>query len=174
MTEATKPGAQSTGDRRSTGWKIPLAFCAVMLALVGATALWRQEKVDVIPIPAPLLAQAKAIRIDLDATEEGKEWKEIISTTAGAFATRAEKDGRITGLVRRATAAGRYDAACTAAVLMYNDHQRDGALIDVGRAALQSCDTLPWAVMAAGGMRTPPLLARLHEEIAATWESCKK
>ena len=163
------------GDKRSTGWKVPLLFCAGVLVIVGVTAFVRQEDMTKVPpLPAPLVEEAKAIHMNLDATEEGRAWKEQISSTAGSFATRAERDVKLTVLIRTAAKAQRFDAACTAAVLMYNDHQRNGVLMDVAHQAMNDCATLPWAVMAAGGMRSQDMLTRLHEDITGRWESCRK
>lgn len=164
---------RSMSDKRATGWKIPLLFCGVVLALMAITSLLRQEKVDMTPIPALLLEEAKAIHMNLEATEEGKAWKERISSTAGAFATRADKDVRLTALIHDAAEKRRFDAACTASVLMYNDHQRDAVLLNVGQTALAQCDDLPWAVMASGGMKDPKTLAGLHEDIVRRWEACR-
>lgn len=161
-------------DKRATGWKIPLLFCGIVLAAVVITSHLRQEKVDMAPIPAPLLEQTKAIHMNLEGDEDGKGWKELISKTAGAFVTRADKDVRLSILIRDAAKLQRFDAACTAAVLMYNDHQRDAVLLDVGKAALQDCGNLPWAVMASGGMKDPKILSSLHGEVTARWEACSK
>lgn len=161
-------------DKRATGWKIPLLFCGVVVAVVVVTSLLRQEKVDMTPIPAPLLEQAKAIHMNLEGDEDGKGWKELISKTAGAFATRADKDVRLTIVIKDAAKLHRFDAACTASVLMYNDHQRDAVLLEVGQTALQDCANLPWAVMASGGMKDPKTLAALHSEITTRWESCSR
>lgn len=161
-------------DGRATGWKIPLLFCAVILGAVSITVVLRQEKVDVAPIPAALLQEAKAIHMNLDGNEDGKTWKERISSTAGAFATRAEKDIRLTALIRDAAEKRRFDAACTASVLMYNDHQRDAVLLEVSNAALQECKDLPWAVMASGGMTSAATLSALNKDITVRWEECAK
>lgn len=161
-------------DTRATGWKVPLFFCAGMLCIVGITALLRHQNIDVPEVVEPLMQEARAIHMNLDADEESRAWKEDISAVAGAFATRADKDMRIAALVRRATQAKRYDAACTAAVLMYNDHARDAALREVGQGALEECATLPWTVMAAKGVRDAATQAELHLLVNARWKECGK
>lgn len=159
-------------DARTTGWKIPLIFCAVVLGVVAITALLRWERVDAPPLPDALLAQAQAIVIQLDNDEEGRKWKADISAVAGGFTTRAEKDQRIMALVRLTLEHKRYDAACTAAVLMYNNHQRDAAFQEIGDVALQECATLPWGVMAAKGMHFPKAQAEMQTLLIQRWQEC--
>lgn len=161
-------------DARSTGWKIPLLFCAIVAIAVGVTAYARTDHTPVPELPAPLFAQAQAIMIDLNQTSEGRAWKEQISATAGGFVTRADKDIKITVLVNSALEQQHFDAACTAAVLMYNDFKRDEVLTTIARAALTQCSTLPWAVMAAKGMKNKKQMAGTHSLLIEEWQRCQK
>lgn len=161
-------------DKRATGWKIPLLFCAVMLAAVALTAQLRKDDSPVPDVPAPLLEQAKAIVIDLSQSPEGQAWKEQISATAGGFVTRADKDVKIGILVRNALEQGHFDAACTAAVLMYNDHKRDEHLVLIADKALTQCENLPWGVMAAKGMTSTQQMAKTHLLLTEEWQRCQR
>lgn len=160
-------------DARATGWKIPLLFCIIMVAVVGLTAFLRTDNTPVPELPAPLFEQARAITIDLGQSPEGRAWKERISATAGGFVTRADKDIKITYLVHSAVEQQHFDAACTAAVLMYNDHKRDEALIHIAQSAMTQCATLPWAVMAAKGMKDKQNIITVHEHVSAEWQRCQ-
>lgn len=161
-------------DTRKTGWKIPLLFCGGMALLVGLTALWRMDTSPVPELPPPLLEQAKSIVIDLNQSPEGRAWKERISATAGGFITRADKDAKITLMVRDAAELHHYDAACTAAVLMYNDHQRDTVLVEIAQSAAQNCDSLPWGAMAAKGMKNKKQIAQTHVLLTEEWQRCQR
>lgn len=166
--------AAVASDKRATGWKIPLLFCAAMLAAVALTAQLRKDDSPVPDVPAPLLEQARAIVIDLNQTPEGHAWKELISATAGGFIPRADKDIKIGNLVRNALEQGHFDAACTAAVLMYNDHKRDEHLVLIAQKALSQCDSLPWGVMAAKGMTNTQQTAKTHLLLTEEWQRCQK
>lgn len=161
-------------DARATGWKIPLLFCAVVGLLVGLTALWRVDTSPVPELPPPLLEQARGIVIDLNQSPEGRIWKEQISATAGGFVTRADKDTKITQMVRTAAEQRHFDAACTAAVLMYNDHQRDAVLAQLAQSAAQNCDSLPWGAMAAKGMKDKKQIISTHLMLIEEWQRCQR
>lgn len=162
-----------SADNRATGWKIPMAFCAVVAIAVGVTAYLRTDNTPIPPLPEPLMAQAQVITIDLNVTPEGRKWKEQISGTAGGFFTRAEKDIKIKTLVQTAIAEAHYDAACTAAVLMYNDYARDEVMITIADAAMAQCDTLPWAVLAAKGMKNKKNTVKTHTRLTEEWQRCQ-
>lgn len=72
-------------DNKATGWKIPLLFCGVVLAIVCIVSVFRGGKAAPPAVPAPLLRQAEAITIDLDADAEGKAWKARIASAASGF-----------------------------------------------------------------------------------------
>lgn len=160
-------------DNRATGWKIPMAFCTVVAIAVGVTAYLRTDNTPIPPLPAPLMAQAQVITIDLNATPEGRKWKEQISGTAGGFFTRAEKDNKIKALVQNAIVETHYDAACTAAVLMYNDYARDEVMLTIAESAMAQCDTLPWAVLAAKGMKDKKTTILTHTRLTEEWQRCQ-
>lgn len=161
-------------DKRATGWKIPLLFCAIVGIAVGTIAYLRTDNTPIPPLPAPLYAEAQDIIIDLNLSPEGRKWKEQISATAGGFLTRADKDVKIEALVLTAVEQKHYDAACTAAVLMYNDFKRDGVLIAIAESAMRQCDTLPWGVLAAKGMKDKKNTAQTHIRLTEEWRRCQK
>lgn len=162
-------------DNRATGWKIPLLFCTVVVCIVGLAALLRPtpEEVHVPPVPEALLAQAKAIIIDLNAAPDGAQWKQRITTAGSGFISHADKDIRLEYVIRDAVAQARFDAACTASVLVYDNSKRDGLLEDIARTAAADCPTLPWGVMAAHGMRDPLVRSRTHEMLTKRWNVCE-
>lgn len=161
-------------DTRATGWKIPLIFCGVVLGIVGLFSLLRTEPAVQVPeVPAPLLAQARAIVIDLNTAPEGSLWKERITAAGSGFASHADKDTKLAFVIRDAVARQRFDAACTAAVLVYDTPKRDAVLEETAQAAAGDCSTLPWGVMAAHGMRDPFVQARTHEMLTERWNACR-
>ena len=161
-------------DKRATGWKIPLIFCGVVLCIVALFSLLRTEPVVQVPeVPAPLLAQAKAIVIDLNTVPEGPLWKERITAAGSGFASHADKDAKLAFVIRGALEQQRFDAACTAAVLVYDNHKRDAVLEETAQAAARDCAMLPWGVMAAHGMRDPAVQARTHEMLTERWNVCR-
>lgn len=161
-------------DARATGWKIPLLFCAVIALIVGGIAYMRSDNTVIPPLPAPLYAEAQKIVIDLNLSPEGRTWKELISGTAGGFFTRADKDIKIAALVLSATEQKHYDAACTAAVLMYNDFKRDEVLLAIAQSTMNNCASLPWGVLAAKGMKDKKNTAQTHLRLTEEWQRCQK
>lgn len=158
-------------DNRSTGWKVPLLFCGVILSVVCLVGLLR-GKPEPPAVPGPLLNQARAITINLDADAEGKEWKARIASAASGFATAADKDGRLKNLIETSIESGRFDAACTAAVLVRDDTLRDALLARILDAACAQCATLPWGVLAAHGMGDAETKASAHSALTRQWERC--
>ena len=74
---------------KSTGWKVPLLFCAVVILLVGALQLWRSATApDVVPLDATLLARADTFRIDLPADDRGRYYQKAITNAATGFQPR--------------------------------------------------------------------------------------
>lgn len=159
-------------DKRRTGWKIPLLFCAGMLIIVGFTALLRMDNTIVPSLPNELLVKAQQITIDLDKDHDSIVWKEQITAAAGGFMPRADKDIKIESLIRTAVVEKRYDAACTAAVLMYNVFQRDNMLEHIAQSASTQCSTLPWAVIAAKGMTNKKSMSQTHISLTERWGQC--
>lgn len=160
-------------DNRATGWKIPLLFCGVVLAIVALCSLLRTEPAVRVPeIPAALLARAKAIVINLDTTPDGALWKERVTSAGSGFSSHADKDARLAFLIRNAMEQQRFDVACTAAVLVYDAHKRDAVLEEMAQTAAKDCATLPWGVMAAYGMYDPAVQSKTHEMLTTRWNAC--
>ena len=113
-------------DNRATGWKIPLLFCGVILSIVAVAALFRAHAPEPPAVPQALLKEAKGIRIDLESDPEGQSWKARIASAASGFSTQADKDGRLGEIVLTTAENKRFDASCTAAVLIRDDGLRCG------------------------------------------------
>ena len=81
---------------KSTGWKVPLLFCAVVILLVGALQLWRSATApDVVPLDATLLARADTFHIDLPADDRGRYYQKAITNAATGFQPRPQKDAAL-------------------------------------------------------------------------------
>ena len=154
-------------DNRATGWKIPLLFCGVILSIVAVAALFRAHA----PEP-PAVPQDKGIRIDLESEPEGQSWKARIASAASGFSTQADKDGRLGEIVLTTAENKRFDASCTAAVLIRDDGLRDGLMRKIANAASADCASLPWGVLAMHGMRDPQTQAEASALLTQRWKEC--
>ncbi len=164
--------ARTVTDTRATGWKIPLIFCAVIIVCISIVSLFRDEKPLPPDIPAGLLQKAQAIHIDLAADPEGQDWKSRIASAAGGFSSPADKDTRLTGIIRRAIEEKRFDAACTAAVLIRDDEVRDGLMARIADTAAADCSTLPWGVLGLHGLRDPGRQSETAALLTQRWGLC--
>ena len=143
-------------QQKATGWKVPLLFCAVMGVAVLGTWLWRNlGKPEVPPLEPGLVAVAQTYHIDLEADPEGKLLRESITNASTGFATHDSKDARLAALIDKSLDMGRFDAACVAAVLLFDQHKREGKLMHIARSAAKDCATLPWGAFAAKAMKDP-------------------
>ena len=157
-------------DNRATGWKIPLLFCGVILSIVAVAALFRAHAPEPPAVPQALLNEAKGIRIDLESDPEGQSWKARIASAASGFSTQADKDGRLGEIVLTTAENKRFDASCTAAVLIRDDGLRDGLMRKIANAASADCASLPWGVFAMHGMRDPQTQAEASALLTQRWK----
>ena len=159
-------------DNRATGWKIPLLFCGVILSIVAVAALFLAHAPEPPAVPQALLKEAKGIRIDLESDPEGQSWKARIASAASGFSTQADKDGRLGEIVLTTAENKRFDASCTAAVLIRDDGLRDGLMRKIANAASADCASLPWGVFAMHGMRDPQAQAEASALLTQRWKEC--
>lgn len=155
---------------RSTGWKMPLLICLIVLLGVGVKYLLTAD-VPLTPLPAPLVAEAKTFDIRADMNREGEMWMEQITTSSSGMAQKEGRDRAVELVARKALAMGRFSAACTAAAVMFHTDIRDTLLNDIGRAAAENRETLPWAVYATEGMAATQMREQLHQHIIARWQA---
>ena len=141
-------------DNRATGWKIPLLFCGVILSIVAVAALFRAHA------PEP------------PAVPQAQSWKARIASAASGFSTQADKDGRLGEIVLTTAENKRFDASCTAAVLIRDDGLRDGLMRKIANAASADCASLPWGVFAMHGMRDPQTQAEASALLTQRWKEC--
>ena len=159
-------------DNRATGWKIPLLFCGVILSIVAVTAFFRTHAPAPPAIPETLLDEAKGIRIDLESDPEGHAWKARIASASSGFSTQADKDARLREIVLTTVENRRFDASCTAAVLIRDDGIRDGLMRAIADTAAADCASLPWGVFAMHGMRDPQAQSELSGLLTQRWKEC--
>lgn len=161
--------------QKATGWKVPLMFCAVMGAAVLGTWLWRHLSApDVPPLDPGLVAVAQTYHIDLDADPEGKLLRESITNASTGFATHDSKDARLVALIDKALERDRHDAACVAAVLLFDGPTREGQLMRIARHAAHDCATLPWGAFAARAMKDPGVQTGAHHMLNERWQHCPR
>lgn len=162
-------------QQKATGWKVPLLFCAVMGVAVLGTWLWRNlGKPEVPPLEPGLVAVAQTYHIDLEADPEGKLLRESITNASTGFATHDSKDARLSALIDKSLDMGRFDAACVAAVLLFDQHKREGKLMHIARSAAKDCATLPWGAFAAKAMKDPGVQIDAHFLLNARWRECPR
>ena len=161
-------------DTRATGWRIPLLFCAGVIALTAGISALMPTTGEVVrpPFSAPLLDKAQALQIDLQKDVAGRAWQRDITAASTGFLAQAEKDANLAEVITRAVAQGRYDAACAASVLVENTPLRDTLRLDIAHHAAGECAGLAWAVMGAYGMDDPQLYAQAHSLIEARYVQC--
>ena len=123
-------------------------------------------------VPQALPKEAKGIRIDLESDPEGQSWKARIASAASGFSTQADKDGRLGEIVLTTAENKRFDASCTAAVLIRDDGLRDGLMRKIANAASADCASLPWGVFAMHGMRDPQAQAEASALLTQRWKEC--
>ena len=114
-------------------------FCGVVLAIVCIVSVFRGGKAAPPAVPAPLLRQAEAITIDLDADAEGKAWKARIASAASGFSAPQNKDANLEKIILTSLEEKRFDASCTAAVLIRDDSLRDALLARILETASAEC-----------------------------------
>ena len=162
-------------QQKATGWKVPLLFCAVMGVAVLGTWLWRNlDKPEVPPLEPGLVAAAQTYHIDLDADPEGKLLRESITNASTGFAPHDSKDARLAALIDKSLDMDRFDAACVAAVLLFDPHKREGKLMHIARSAARDCATLPWGAFAAKAMKDPGVQTDAHFLLNARWRECPR
>ncbi|MGN0009648.1 MAG: hypothetical protein ACI33N_08345 [Desulfovibrionaceae bacterium] len=160
-------------DNKSTGWKVPLLFCLGIGAVTALGILLRPpQELPELRVPPSLMQAMRARKIDLAASEEGRRWQGEITAAAGGFADATEKDARILRVLDAALEAGRFDAACTASVLLHDAGRRDAALVHIAEAGAEQCPGLVWAGMAAAGLRSPELRRHWEEHLTRRWAEC--
>ena len=108
----------------------------------------------------------------LESDPEGQSWKARIASAASGFSTQADKDGRLGEIVLTTAENKRFDASCTAAVLIRDDGLRDGLMRKIANAASADCASLPWGVFAMHGMRDPQAQAEASALLTQRWKEC--
>lgn len=161
---------ESACKEKATGWKVPLLFCAVLLALIGLVAVLRGGPPPLPTVPAPLLEQAQSMSIKLTGPD-GELWHNRITSDATGLEPRVNKDAKLQVLVARALEAGRQDAACMAAVLVADPIHRDTAFRRIFDYSLADCDRLIWGVFAIRGA-SAEAAALWANELNARWDAC--
>ncbi len=163
-------------DNRATGWKVPLLFCAGIIAVSALSVFLRGIKpgVEVAPVPDDLLAKARTIVIDLEATPQGRMWKERIYRASGGFSSRQSKDDSMIQVAESAIEFKAFDAACAATTLVYDNQRRDAIFFKMSQAVHDDCENLPWAVFASKGLEDNALRDTLNKDLAQQWDKCKK
>lgn len=160
--------------QKSTGWKVPLLFCLVIASVVLLGAFFVRRPAPSLRLPPALMQAMQSQRIELSATEDGRSWQTRITSAASGFADASEKDGKIRAVLVAAVEAQRFDAACTASVLVQDSQRRDAGLERIANRAVEACPSLIWAGMAVAGMRSRDMREKWEERLAVRWNECQR
>lgn len=158
---------------KSTGWKIPLLFCAVIIAIVATVSLFKHEEITHPEVPGQLEQKAREIRIDMNAPQN-RDWKEAIIEAGGGFSNGDVKDERLVNVIKQALEAKRMDVACTAINLVRKRDLREKSLFAILEMSLRDCQSLPWGVFALHGSSDPGNMAKMHGLLLEKWQQCEK
>lgn len=157
---------------KTTGWKVPLVFCCVILLLSYTVWLFMPKGDSVPTLPDELERQARGIKISL-TDPEGKEWLDAITSAASGFADLSEKERKLNNIIDEALDRKRFDVACTALALLRQDSSRESAIKKIIDLSIQNCQTLPWAVFAYKAAANPSRIRSIHKTITDQWLKCE-
>lgn len=156
---------------KSTGWRVPLYFCAAILGIVAIvyhiTGSARQKP----ELPPQLERQASALSIDLGG-KTGAIWRDKIIQAAGGLADADTKDQRLASVFRDALAARRFDAACKAVVLVKDNALRADLLEEMLEKSCDNCEDLVWGVFAAHATPTNREARHMARVLSTRWREC--
>lgn len=158
-------------EQKSTGWKVPLIFCAAILGAGYLAHFFTPARPALPNLPQDLIAKAQSITINLD-TSSGKIWNDRIVAAASGFSATDAKSPKLLRIFDDALAEGRLDAACAAVVHMRDEKARKEALTRIYMFSLKNCETLPWSVFAVTNL--PDQAEGMASEIAAKWIECRR
>ena len=88
------------------------------------------------------------------------------------FLARSADRPELAHYVYLAQRSGRFDGACAASALVYNDYKRDGLLADMVRRAANDCADLPWGAFAAKKMNGAGVRIDAHVLLNTRWREC--
>lgn len=158
-------------DKKATGWKIPLLFCAVLMAMIAVGALFREEKPRAPALPEALLEKARQTRIDLEKAGLG-EWREKIRASASGFQDNAIKDAKLAQVAEEALAEDLPEAASAAVIHIKAEEARERVLEKILAFGLDSCERLEWAVFATHASSSQKNMDRRARMIQEKWRNC--
>lgn len=157
---------------KNTGWKVPLLFCAVIVAIIFTGSFFKGEKIKPPRISPDLEKRARELAIDLDKPD-GRQWKEAMIEAGGGFSAREIKDSRLEKVIAQALEKGRLDAACAAVTLMGNGDIRERALFSILNESLHDCENVPWGVFALHGSGSRNNMDKMRSLLEDKWNECK-
>lgn len=162
-----------SAKEKSSGWKIPLLFCTVVVAVVGIGSLvlsrFRQEP----EFPKDLLVLAKQTTIDLNAPENGN-WREAIINAASGFAPYEVKDDKLARVVSEALEAKRPDMAAAAVSQMRDGARKNGVLETIFFHTLKDCADAPRAPGLIRAMTDDVRAGALNDKLTVFWQYCRE
>lgn len=157
--------------KKSTGWRLPLLFCAVIIGVVSLIYLFLPKTQPSPDLPPAILEKARAMIISLDGPE-GKLWQDRILDAATGFSSSEIKDQRLLQILDDAVTKKRLDVASAVQVHLHSWSAREQALNQIFSAGLTECETLPWCVLAISSQRKPERAESMQRELTSRWRKC--
>lgn len=156
---------------KSTGWKIPLIFCVIIIFIVACIYPIVKHKEYIPVLPQPLLERAKNTRLTLDG-EDGKKWKNAIIEAASGFVSPEVKDGKLLHLIKLALASDNLEAASMTVIHISQLSAKESALNDIFEKAINECATLHWGIISIKGNNNPEKIRSYEIRLAEKWKEC--
>lgn len=159
-----------TDKSRVKGRQIFLALCGIIAGVAAGGALLMPSAPRLPTLPDALLAQARGMTVDLD-NPAGRRWQAAIAEAARGH-DRRNRDLRLHRVCQEAIGQKRFDAATAALLQMRDKALKLQALDSFYNAALEKCDTLPWAIMALPARGEAAADAKVSR-LSMAWEMCR-
>lgn len=157
---------------KATGWKIPLVFCAAIMAIVLLGSFFKTSRPDRPELPEQLVKNARQINISLSSPQES-EWKERIISASSGFLDKAGKDQKLAAIIAQALSGRQLKAACAAVVHVTDADKREHLLADILDESLKDCSLLPMGVFAVHGSRNSANMQNMAARLWCKWRDCQ-
>lgn len=160
-------------DKKATGWKIPLLFCVVILALVAVFSLFRPDRPKVPNLPSDLLQRAESTHLDLEKSGN-QAWQEKIRDAASGFKDNDVKDAQLAQIALNALGQHLPEVAGAAVIHIKGEKVREQVLEAIHRKSLESCSALEWSVFAIYASSNQVNMDEWSNDLLNKWSSCKQ
>lgn len=167
-----RKGKEMQRDKKVTGWKIPLLFCAAILAIVAVFSLFLPAKPKIPELPTELLRKAESAHIDLEKSGH-MAWREKIRDAAAGFKPDEVKDAQLAQIAANALDQNLPEAAVAAVIHIKGEEARESALAAIHAKTIENCASLEWTVFAIHASSRQVNMNEWSRKLLDKWQSCK-